>query len=259
MGGGEPLAVLARDVGAVLGPDAHGAAGPRHGHVLLHVVADVDHLGAVEVEDRDCGDERAQALPPRRLRCGVSSGRQLAQHLRAGDAIGRQRHVARGASLLRMPHDEDDVAYTIAQIGGRAVAWLDKGSEGHFKGEANKRDGFVDADGWFWFVGRADDVIKSAGHLIGPFEVESALMEHSAVAEAGVIGKPDAMAGESVKAFVVLKREAMADTLNIRPRTVDRHWAFARAWLYQELTEPVEPRMDADKHGFFYWVTVKLK
>jgi len=63
-----------------------------------------------------------------------------------------------------------------------------------------------DADGYFWFVGRADDVIKSAGHLIGPFEVESALMEHPAVAEAGVIGKPDPVIGEVVKAFVCLKR-----------------------------------------------------
>jgi acetyl-CoA synthetase len=62
-----------------------------------------------------------------------------------------------------------------------------------------------DADGYFWFVGRADDVIKSAGHLIGPFEVESALMEHPAVAEAGVIGKPDPVVGEAVKAFVSLK------------------------------------------------------
>jgi acetyl-CoA synthetase len=62
-----------------------------------------------------------------------------------------------------------------------------------------------DADGYFWFVGRSDDVIKSAGHLIGPFEVESALMEHPAVAEAGVIGKPDPVAGEIVKAFISLK------------------------------------------------------
>ena len=62
-----------------------------------------------------------------------------------------------------------------------------------------------DADGYFWFVARADDVIKSAGHLIGPFEVESVLMEHPAVAEAGVIGKPDPVAGEIVKAFVALK------------------------------------------------------
>ncbi len=63
----------------------------------------------------------------------------------------------------------------------------------------------TDADGYVWFVGRADDVIKSAGHLIGPFEVESALMEHPAVAEVGVIGKPDRLAGEIVKAFVTLK------------------------------------------------------
>jgi acetyl-CoA synthetase len=63
-----------------------------------------------------------------------------------------------------------------------------------------------DADGYYWFVGRADDVIKSAGHLIGPFEVESALMEHPAVAEAGVIGKPDPIIGEVVKAFVSLKK-----------------------------------------------------
>jgi acetyl-CoA synthetase len=62
-----------------------------------------------------------------------------------------------------------------------------------------------DADGYFWFVGRADDLIKSAGHLIGPFEVESALMEHPAVAEAAVIGLPDPAAGEIVKAFVVPK------------------------------------------------------
>jgi len=63
----------------------------------------------------------------------------------------------------------------------------------------------VDDDGYFWFVGRADDVIKSMGHLIGPFEVESLLMEHDAVVEAGVIGKPDPVAGEVVKAFLVLK------------------------------------------------------
>jgi acetyl-CoA synthetase len=61
-----------------------------------------------------------------------------------------------------------------------------------------------DEDGYFWFVGRADDVIKSGGHLIGPFEVESALMAHPAVAEAGVIGKPEPTMGEIVKAFVTL-------------------------------------------------------
>ncbi len=62
-----------------------------------------------------------------------------------------------------------------------------------------------DQDGYFWFVGREDDIIKTSGHMVGPFEVESALMEHPAVAEAGVIGKPNPMIGELVKAFVSLK------------------------------------------------------
>jgi acetyl-CoA synthetase len=64
----------------------------------------------------------------------------------------------------------------------------------------------ADEDGYFWFVGRADDIIKTSGHMVGPFEVESMLMEHEAVAEAAVIGKPEPMIGELVKAFVVLKK-----------------------------------------------------
>lgn len=64
---------------------------------------------------------------------------------------------------------------------------------------------YKDKDGYFWFVGRADDIIKTSGHMVGPFEVESTLMEHPAVAEAGVIGKPDEMIGQLVKAFVSLK------------------------------------------------------
>jgi acetyl-CoA synthetase len=72
----------------------------------------------------------------------------------------------------------------------------------YLTGDLAKRD----ADGYFWFVGRADDIIKTAGHMVGPFEVESALMEHPSVAEAGVIGKPDPIIGELVKAFVTLKQ-----------------------------------------------------
>ena len=71
----------------------------------------------------------------------------------------------------------------------------------YLTGDLAKRD----SDGYYWFVGRGDDVIKSAGHLIGPFEVESALLEHRAVAEAAVIGIPHPVAGEIVKAFVALK------------------------------------------------------
>lgn len=68
-----------------------------------------------------------------------------------------------------------------------------------------------DADGYFWFVGRGDDLIKSAGHLIGPFEVENALIEHPAVSEVGVIGIPDPVAGQTVKAFVTLHKGFEAD------------------------------------------------
>jgi acetyl-CoA synthetase len=66
-----------------------------------------------------------------------------------------------------------------------------------------------DAEGYYWFVGRNDDVIKSAGHLIGPIEVENVLMEHPSVAEAAVIGKPNAIAGETIKAFIVLKTDVL--------------------------------------------------
>src|SRR5262249_24923026 len=62
-----------------------------------------------------------------------------------------------------------------------------------------------DADGYFWFEGRADDVIKSAGYRIGPFEVGRAILKHPAVAEAAVVGVPDSLRGHIVKAYVVLK------------------------------------------------------
>ncbi len=64
---------------------------------------------------------------------------------------------------------------------------------------------YCDEDGYFWFVGRADDLIISAGYRIGPFEVESALIEHPAVAESAVVASPDAVRGEIVKAFIILK------------------------------------------------------
>ncbi len=74
--------------------------------------------------------------------------------------------------------------------------------------------GWKDKDGYFWFIGRADDVIKTSGERVGPFEVESSLVEFSGVVEAGVIGKPDALRGEIIKAFVVLdsdKRKVISD------------------------------------------------
>jgi acetyl-CoA synthetase len=106
----------------------------------------------------------------------------------------------------------------------------------YLSGDLAKRD----ADGYYWFVGRADDVIKAAGHLISPFEVESALMTHPAVSQVGVIGVPDPIAGSAVKAFVELKagrtpdealrRELMAHARRLLGVAVaPREIAFAEA------------------------------
>lgn len=78
---------------------------------------------------------------------------------------------------------------------------------------------YRDREGYFWFQGRADDMIKTGGERVGPFEIESKLVEHPAVAEAGVIGKPDSMRGESIKAFIVLNpRYTWSEKLNAEIR-----------------------------------------
>ena len=91
-----------------------------------------------------------------------------------------------------------------------------------------------DTDGYYWFVGRGDDVIKSAGHLIGPFEVESALMEHPSVSEAAVIGLPDETVGEIVKAFIRL-----APGIAVRPELEREVMGFAR----RQLGAAIAPRI----------------
>ncbi len=91
----------------------------------------------------------------------------------------------------------------------------------------------VDEDGYFWFVSRADDVILSAGYRIGPFEVESALIEHPAVAESAVVSSPDATRGEVVKAFVVLAPgfeagETLAEALKAHVKAVTAPYKYPR-------------------------------
>ncbi|MCD6523263.1 MAG: acetate--CoA ligase [Candidatus Diapherotrites archaeon] len=75
------------------------------------------------------------------------------------------------------------------------------GTEWYVSGDS----AYTDEEGYFWFQGRLDDIIKTSGERVGPFEVESKLVEHPAVAEAGVIGKPDALRGNIIKAFIVLR------------------------------------------------------
>ena len=96
---------------------------------------------------------------------------------------------------------------------------------------------YVDGDGYFWFVGRADDVIISAGYRIGPFEVESALIEHPAVAEAAVVGKGDPMRGTIVKAYVILApghagSEALSGELQDHVKRVTAPYKYPREIEY---------------------------
>ncbi len=126
---------------------------------------------------------------------GIEAG--IVEHLEDGNVREVTKPMAMGELALRpgwpsmmRGYLNEEARYKKCFVGG----W-------YLTGDLAMRDG----DGYYWFVGRSDDVIKSSGHLIGPFEVESALMEHKAVAEAGVIGIPDPTAGEVVKAYVALK------------------------------------------------------
>jgi acetyl-CoA synthetase len=126
---------------------------------------------------------------------GIAAG--IVEHLEGGSVGEITKPMAMGELALRpgwpsmmRAYLNEEQRYRKCFVGG----W-------YLTGDLAMRDD----EGYYWFVGRADDVIKSAGHRIGPFEVESALMEHPAVAEAGVIGIPDPAAGEVVKAYVALK------------------------------------------------------
>lgn len=126
------------------------------------------------------------------------------------------------AGIVR--RDEEGGVEEVTEAGKEGELALRPGWPSMFRGYLNQpekyEEAFVDgwyltgdmarrdAGGYYWFVGRADDMIKTAGHFVGPFEVESTLIEHPAVAEAGVIGKPHDVAGEIVKAFVTLNQGA---------------------------------------------------
>ncbi len=149
---------------------------------------------------------------------GIMIANYLSQTIRPG-SMGRPIPGVEAAIVQR---NEDGSATVITEPGKEGDLALKPGWPSMFRGylhnEEKYKNSFVDGwyisgdlayrdeDGYFWFVGRADDIIKTSGHMVGPFEVESALMEHPAVAEAGVIGKPDPVAGQIVKAFVSLKK-----------------------------------------------------
>ncbi|BCT76374.1 acetate--CoA ligase [Sinomonas cyclohexanicum] len=155
---------------------------------------------------------------------GIMISNYAAMDIRPG-SMGKPLPGVEATVLTRGPDDRpvlrDGEAVPVAEPGAVGELALRPGWPSMFRGYLNEDERYQkcfaggwyltgdlatrDADGYYWFVGRGDDVIKSSGHLIGPFEVESALMEHAAVAEAGVIGVPDPVAGEVVKAFVELR------------------------------------------------------
>ncbi|WP_456323613.1 acetate--CoA ligase [Hydrogenimonas sp.] len=149
---------------------------------------------------------------------GIMIANYISQTIRPG-SMGRPIPGVEAAIVHR---NDDGTATVVTKPGVEGDLALKPGWPSMFRGylhnEEKYRKSFVggwyisgdlaymDEDGYFWFVGRADDIIKTSGHMVGPFEVESALMEHPAVAEVGVIGKPDPVAGQIVKAFVSLKK-----------------------------------------------------
>ena len=113
--------------------------------------------------------------------CEVGEEGQIVIHTAAGRPAGMFRGYYRDEELLRQQW-HDGIYYT------GDMAWRDE-------------------DGYYWFVGRSDDLIKTSGYRVGPFEVESALLEHPAVLECAITGVPDETRGQIVKATVVLTKE----------------------------------------------------
>lgn len=193
-----------------LGEDkVHGAKGkpraisscgePLNGEVVeffrrVWQVTPMDHYGATEFA-LPVGNYNAAAMDVKPGSMGLlSPGYQMAVVDEEGHELpfGETGLIAQKTdknSLYWMRYWDDDAATAELRRNGWSCV-----------GDLARRD----KDGYFWFEGRADDMIKSAGYRIGPFEVESAILEHPAVAEAAVVGKPDALKGHIVKAFVVL-------------------------------------------------------
>ena len=149
--------------------------------------------GAIMIANYPCMDIRPGSMgrPVPGVAAGIVQPREDggADEITEADSVGELALRPGWPSMFR-DYLNDEARYRKCFRGG----W-------YLSGDLAKRD----ADGYYWFVGRADDVIKAAGHLVSPFEVESVLMTHPSVSQAGVIGVPDPIAGSAVKAFVELK------------------------------------------------------
>jgi acyl-coenzyme A synthetase/AMP-(fatty) acid ligase len=174
------------------------------------------------------------------LLCGNFPGEEVRPGSMGKPAPGFDVAVVDNDGIELGPHQEGDIAVRVKP--GRPLGlfqeyWRNPETMARsFKGDwyLTGDRAYRDADGYFWFVGRADDVIISAGYRIGPFEVESALVEHPAVVESAVVASPDPVRGEIVKAFVILApgyppSDALAAELQEHCKTVTAPYKYPRA------------------------------
>lgn len=147
------------------------------------------------------------------------------------------------------PVDDDEIGHIALKITNPAPPGL---FDGYYEGRNQRntqsfKHGWYytgdtatrDADGYIWFVGRSDDIISSAGYRISPFEVESVLMEHPAIVESAVVGKPDELRGHIVKAFVVLGEgysasDALTEEIQNFVKTTTAPYKYPREIAYRE-------------------------
>jgi acetyl-CoA synthetase len=158
-------------------------------------VAPMDHFGATEF-GLPIGNHNGLAMQVKPGSMGFPApGQRMAVVSEAGEELPPQ------SIGLIAQRNGDGSRYWLRYWNDEAATQRLQRGEWICTGDLARRD----EDGYFWFEGRSDDIIKSSGYRIGPFEIESAVLEHGAAAEAAVVGVPDAMKGQMVKAFVVTR------------------------------------------------------
>jgi len=158
-------------------------------------VTPMDHFGATEF-GLPIGNHNAVAMAVKPGSMGLPApGQDMAVVDEAGEAL-----LANEVGLIAQRTYDNSRYFLRYWNDAAATAELQRGCW-TCTGDLGRRD----ADGYFWFEGRADDIIKSSGYRIGPFEIESAILRHGAVAEAAAVGVPDPLRGQAIKAFVVLR------------------------------------------------------
>ena len=158
-------------------------------------VTPMDHFGATEF-GLPIGNHNAVDMAVKPGSMGMPApGQDMAVVDEAGELLPA------GQVGLIAQHCDDNTRYWLRYWNDEAATSSLRRGRWTCTGDLARRD----SDGYFWFEGRSDDIIKSSGYRIGPFEIESAILQHGAVAEAAVVGVPDPLRGQAIKAFVVMR------------------------------------------------------